>query len=343
MEGEPGHRGGQRSSTDRLIRVNYALMAVIAVMFVFIIYILLGGLGRQPAATTSTTVSAANSTNSSSGPGFGHTTANINRPFNSTELAIINNAPDSYYEAAAQMLLNGTLANYVVSTPVNASETTNGFIANGKPSVIYVGALSCIYCGENRWAMALALSRFGSFRNLYYGYSSFGDGDLPTVYWSQYNYTTASGVAYGNEYSSNSVNFISADYESPVTQGFQLQPLSYFIARAPDQTVASAMEFMNSTDVFQGTPFTLWGNYLMPGADAVVFGNSMPTNSTLPLEYMTHAQVLQSLDVFSSQFAYSEYAAADVYAAFVCASTSNGPQFCSIPAMPALEARLGLS
>ncbi len=315
--------------------MNYVLMTMVIVLIIFVAYIFISGKPNSNPTTTSMPASNVSS--------FGHTIAGINKPFNSTELAVINNAPDSYYEKAGEMLLNGTLANFVDKRPVNSSTTTNGFIVNGKPSVIYIGALSCIYCGENRWAMAMALSRFGHFGNLYYGYSSFSDGDLPTIYWEPYNYTTPSGVAYGNSYSSNIVNFISADYESPVTQGFQLQPISFFIQRAPNSTVANAIEFMNSTNMFTGTPFTLWGDYLANGADAVIFGNSMPTNSTLPLTYMTHAQVLGLLNRFDSQFAYSEYAAADVYAAMVCASTSNAPQFCSLPVMPALERMLGLS
>ncbi len=341
-EGETRHAESPRSSINRIMRMNYILMAIIVVMLAFIIYILLGYYGRTPATTTTATTVPPVPANVSES-GFGHTIAGINRPFNSTELSIINGAPNSYYEIAAKMLLNGTLTNYVWNRPVNSSTTTNGFVVGGRPSVVYIGALSCIYCGENRWAMALALSRFGSFGSLYYGYSSFGDGDLPTIYWEPYNYTTSAGVAYGNGYSSNVVNFISADYESPVTQNFQLQPMGYFISHAPNGTVANAIEFMNETRMFQGTPFTLWGNYLMPGADAVVFGNYMPKNSTLPLEYMTHSQVLGQLAGFDSQFAYSEYAAADVYAAFVCASTANRPQFCSLPSMPALESLLGLS
>jgi hypothetical protein len=64
-----------------------------------------------------------------------------------------------------------------------ASASSSRFSYNGKPSVIYIGAISCVWCGENRWAMAMALSRFGSFNSLYIGYSSIHDGDVPTLYW----------------------------------------------------------------------------------------------------------------------------------------------------------------
>ena len=90
---------------------------------------------------------------------FGTRLTGINQPFNSTELAIINRAPDTYFDQAANMLVNHNITN-IVGAQVNSIVP---FVLNGKPSVIYYGSITCIYCAENRWAMALALSRFGNF------------------------------------------------------------------------------------------------------------------------------------------------------------------------------------
>jgi serine/threonine protein kinase len=38
--------------------------------------------------------------------------------------------------------------------------------ANGKPELLYVGAEYCPYCGAERWAMIVAMSRFGTFSGL---------------------------------------------------------------------------------------------------------------------------------------------------------------------------------
>ena len=38
--------------------------------------------------------------------------------------------------------------------------------ANGKPEVLYIGAEYCPYCAAERWAMIVALSRFGTFSGL---------------------------------------------------------------------------------------------------------------------------------------------------------------------------------
>jgi hypothetical protein len=41
-----------------------------------------------------------------------------------------------------------------------------GRSADGKPLITYVGAEYCPYCAAERWALAVALSRFGTFTNL---------------------------------------------------------------------------------------------------------------------------------------------------------------------------------
>lgn len=38
--------------------------------------------------------------------------------------------------------------------------------ADGKPLIVYIGAEYCPYCAAQRWGVAVALSRFGSFSNL---------------------------------------------------------------------------------------------------------------------------------------------------------------------------------
>ncbi len=273
---------------------------------------------------------------------FGRRLTNISKPINATDLSAINNAPNSYFETAGEMLLNGTIQNQVLTAPENKSNQYPALIINGKPSVVYIGAISCIYCGEGRWAMALALSRFGNFSSLYKGYSSFGDYDLPTLYWASDNYTTQSGVGYGNSYSSKYINFISSDYESPIIQGFTVKPLSFFIQNAPNSTYLSALKFMNSTGRFSGTPFTFWGTTLLDYADGAIFGNTTPA-TTLPLEYQTHAQVFNQLRSFNDQFSWSEYATADVYAAYTCGSINNTAPFCSLPAIKSLETRMNVT
>ncbi|MGC8648634.1 MAG: DUF929 family protein [Candidatus Micrarchaeia archaeon] len=245
----------------------------------------------------------------------------------------------SYYETAAEKLLNNTLTDSIM---VQRNPQGNVMIINGKPTVVFLGTTSCIYCAENRWAMALALAKFGNFSALYTGYSAMGDGHIPTIFWMPANITTPSGVSYGSDYSSPYINFIAADYESPLSGGFEIQPLSYFISNAPNATYANAIAFMNASKQFQGTPFTYWGTTFVNGADGIVFGNTTPTSaSDIPLAYMTHAQVLNQLKNFNDQFAWSEYAAADIYIAYTCPSINNNAPVCKLSGIQKLESMIG--
>jgi len=286
---------------------------------------------------------------------FGQRLTDINVPLNSSQLAVINDEPNSYFDTAARMWLNGSLTSLVGQQIAAAPLLT----VNGKPTVVYLGAISCVYCGENRWAMALALSRFGVFGNLFFGYSSLGDQDVPTVYWAPAHYNETSAVDFGNFFDGTYVNFLSIDYASPITAGFEMQTLPYFQqqATAINNTVYErATSLLVSLNNFAGTPYTIWGRYSVLGADATDFGDvtststmttssssasSTTTTSTatlLPLASMTHEQVLASLASPDTPFAWTEYAAADYYVALICSSlgvistsSTTAPPVCSEP------------
>ncbi|HUE07280.1 MAG TPA: DUF929 family protein, partial [Acidimicrobiales bacterium] len=64
------------------------------------------------------------------------------------------------------------------SSVVAPSRTGNSSIlraADGKPIVTYVGAEYCPYCAAERWGIAVALSRFGTFSNLSATHSATND------------------------------------------------------------------------------------------------------------------------------------------------------------------------
>lgn len=287
---------------------------------------------------------------------FGQRLTDINVPLNSSQLAVINGGPDSYFDTAARMYLNGSLTSLVGAQVAIAPLLT----VNGKPAVFYLGAISCIYCAENRWAMALALSRFGVFEDLFFGYSSWGDQDVPTIYWAPAHYNATSAADFGNFFDGKYVTFLSIDYASPITARFQMQTLPYFQqqATAINNTVYErATNLLVSLNNFAGTPYTIWGRYSVPGADAKDFGDvtstsaassSTSTSSTavlLPISTMTHAQVLASLANPTTPFAWTEYAAADYYVALICSSLGilskssvTAPPICSEPDISAITA-----
>ncbi|MGC8586672.1 MAG: DUF929 family protein [Candidatus Micrarchaeia archaeon] len=346
------------STVKTLKIVTYASLLIGIIAVVAAMYALLGARTVAPATTTvQTTIPNAtfsgyniNGTlitppmSISSDPvitaqqPFGSRLTNINEPLNATELAIINNAPNSYFEKAGEMYLNGSLTDEVGASPT----TVPMFVVNGKPSVIYLGSITCLFCSENRWAMAMALSRFGNFSALFKGYSSFGDADLPTLYWAPAHYNQST-IDLGSFYNSKYINFIALEDTGPITGGFALQPIPTMqqeISSAGNKVYSDAMNYIIQLNNFQGTPYTIWGKYNVGGADAVVLGNTTPTSaSSLPMTYMTHDQILQQLSNPSSQFGWSEYAAADLYVAMVCQSINNSAPVCSLPAIKQIEAK----
>ncbi|HVB96045.1 MAG TPA: DUF929 family protein [Nitrososphaerales archaeon] len=287
---------------------------------------------------------------------FGQRLTDINSPLNASQLAVINDEPNSYFDTAARMWLNGSLTSLVGQQIAAAPLLT----VNGKPTVVYLGAISCVFCGENRWAMALALSRFGVFQDLFFGYSSLGDQDVPTIYWAPAHYNATSAVEFGNFYEGTYVTFLSIEYSSPIKAGFQMQTLPFFQqqASASNNTVyEKATGLIVNLNNYAGTPYTIWGRYSVLGADATDFGGSTSTTSTsssttssssassttsttalLPLASMTHDQVLASFARPNTQFAWTEYAAADYYIALICSSLGvmssssiTAPTICSQP------------
>ena len=63
---------------------------------------------------------------------------------------------------------------------------------NGKPEVLYIGGQYCPYCAAERWAIAAALSRFGTFSGLQFIHSSATDAypDTPTLSFANARYTS---------------------------------------------------------------------------------------------------------------------------------------------------------
>lgn len=271
---------------------------------------------------------------------FGSRLTDINEPLNATELQVINNASSSYFETAAQMYLNRSLT---ITIGANIAPAPL-LIVNGKPSVTYLGAISCVYCGENRWAMALALGQFGGFQELYKGYSALGDQDVPTLYWAPAQYNVTQGVDFGNFYTSKYINFISIDYASPITGTFQMGPLTYFQEEA---TAIANPIYENATGIiinlnnYAGTPYTIWGKFSVPGADAENFGDASSTATTsLPMASLTHDQVLALLADPHTPFGWNEYAAADYYISLICASMSSPAPVCSLPGVSTMVAQV---
>lgn len=350
---------GQEVGRLKLVAYGALIVSVASMLFVAVLAVQLNTYYHRSTATSSTTASFTGyppisiSGNLITPPlslsdappitaqqPFGSRLTNINVPLNSSELAIINNASQDYFVSAAQMYLNRSL-----TIPIGATVSSAPLLlVNGKPSVTYLGAISCIYCGENRWAMALALSRFGGFEQLFKGYSALNDGDVPTIYWAPAHYNATQAVQYGNFYTSNYINFLSIEYSSPITAGFNMAPLSYFQQEAVavgNPIYGNATKTIINLNNYNGTPYTIWGKFSVPGADASNFGDANSTaTTTVPMASQTHEQILGSLAHPKTPFAWNEYAAADFYISLLCASMSSPAPVCSLPSISTMVSQV---
>ena len=62
--------------------------------------------------------------------------------------------------------------------------------AGGKHEILYIGGEFCPFCAAERWAIATALSRFGTLSGLNFIHSSPNDGDIPTLSFYKSSYTS---------------------------------------------------------------------------------------------------------------------------------------------------------
>jgi hypothetical protein len=64
--------------------------------------------------------------------------------------------------------------------------------SDGKPEVLYMGGEFCPYCAAERWALAEALSRFGTLSGLSFIHSAPDDGDIATLTFLHAKYASTS-------------------------------------------------------------------------------------------------------------------------------------------------------
>jgi hypothetical protein len=65
-------------------------------------------------------------------------------------------------------------------------------MSDGKPEVLYMGGEFCPFCAAERWAIAEALSRFGTLTGLSFIHSAPDDGDIATLTFAHAHYASTS-------------------------------------------------------------------------------------------------------------------------------------------------------
>ncbi|HVU73035.1 MAG TPA: DUF929 family protein [Mycobacteriales bacterium] len=239
-------------------RRTSALVAVGTAVAIVIVFVIVG------ATTKSTPKAAATS------------------PANASVVAALAAVPES--------VINTVGAGSGVTGPTSTSGAK--LTSDGKPRVAYVGAEYCPYCAAERWALAQALSRFGTFSGLGTTTSSSTD-----VYPS-----TATLDFHGSTYTSPYLVFTPYEEEDGSAQ--------------PLDTVPADIAALHTT-IGGGTyPFVdLGGTAYIKGA----------SYDPALLKGLTQAQIAQALSDPSSPVAKAVIAVANRITAQLCTLTGNQP------------------
>jgi Domain of unknown function (DUF929) len=123
----------------RILIASGSVVAVVAVVLAFVIFKL----------NSNSTSSASGST--SNGPTGAALAAVVDKV-----TSVPTSVSDAVGDGGSALLSAGK------PTTISGSPLT----ANGKPEMLYIGAEYCPYCAAERWAMIVALSRFGTFSGL---------------------------------------------------------------------------------------------------------------------------------------------------------------------------------
>jgi len=195
------------------------------------------------------------------------------------------------------------------STQALKNVTGPALTSTNLPEMLYIGAEWCPYCAAERWAMAVALERFGTFSPLHGVYSSSAD-----VYPN-----TATLTFYGSTYTSKYLVF------TPVEN----QDVNHNLLQAP--TAAQQ---------------ALWTKYEPPG-DGYPFvdiGNRFVTTVTYNpqvLQGLTWSQIAADLHNPSSPVAQGADGSANLLTAAICKITGNTPaSVCHATPIPTLERQI---
>ncbi len=274
---------------NRLLITGGSVLAVVAVLAALILVKVLGGSQQAGAAGGSTTGQAL--------------PASVSRAVTSVPTAAL--ATVGAGSVPAFLAAHGQSH---ALTAISGSPLTS----NGKPEILYIGAEFCPYCAGMRWAMAVALGRFGTFSPL----RGIHSAPSPEIYPS-----TATLTFYRSTYTSRYLSF--APVEHQTVNHSPLQPLT-----AAQQRIWSRYQPDPQT---RGYPFTDIGNRYMV---TVLYDPA-------PLAGKTWSQIAQAMADPSSPIARGVDGAANYLTAAICHVTGNAPaSVCTAPYIKSLRGRL---
>jgi hypothetical protein len=195
-------------------------------------------------------------------------------------------------------------------------------MVEGKPEVLSIGAEFCPYCAAERWALAVALSRFGTFQNVGLTTSA-ADDVFPS---------TPTLTFYGSSFTSDVLSFVSVETETNARTG----PGQGY---APlERMTLEQSRLIQTYDVAPYTPYPGSIPFVLIGNKYVISG---ATYSPEVLQGSTWQQIADALSDPPSPIAQQVLGAANVITAAICELTGSQPaDVCDSPGVRAGAAAL---
>ena len=193
---------------------------------------------------------------------------------------------------------------------------------DGKPRLVFMGSEYCPYCAAERWGLAVALSRFGTFTGLRTTQSS------------------ATDVYPGT----NTLSFHDAKYLSPYlafdSVELETNQPSGSGYKALENPTAEEAKLMATYDA---PPYVAQGD-----TGAIPFidfgGKYMSTGATYPVQVLSgksHQQIADALSDPNNPITQGVIGVANVFTATICKMTNNQPaSVCSTPVIQQLASQL---
>ncbi len=241
------------------------------------------------------------------------TTSSANGPTGS-ELASVVGKVTSVPASTLDSVGDGGGAVTAKPATISGSALTSG----GKPEMLYIGAEYCPYCGAERWAMIVALSRFGTFSGLATVHSSSTDVDPNTPTWTFANAT----------YTSKYLTFTPVELTTNVPDSSA--PMGYVPLQTPNAAEA-ALESKYDSASGGAIPFIDFGNKYM------ISGASYDAGLLAGLSWATIATDLHNPN---SPVAKGVLGTANYITAAICKMTGNQPASACTPVVQSLESQI---
>ena len=222
----------------------------------------------------------------------------------------------------------GAGGSQVTATPITLNGGTP-LTSGGKPEVLYLGAEYCPFCAAERWAVVVALSRFGTFSGLATTHSASKNGNGQAEVYPNTSTWTFANAKYTSKYLTFTPVEMQTNTPDPGTGGYtNLQtPTS---AQQALMTKWDAPPYVPAN--YRGAiPFINFGNKYMI---------SSASYNPQVLAGKTWAQISAALHDPSSQIAQAVNGTANYITAAICKLTGNQPATACTSVVQSLQAKI---